>query len=370
MKIKAAVVHKPNAPYLIEEVELAPPKAGEVLVKVIASGICHTDQAMVENALNSATFPIVPGHEGCGIVAEVGRDVRGFKPGDRVCMSFSYCGQCLPCVTGRPYGCELNMKLNFGGRCYDGTSRISLDGKDVSNLFNQSSFAAYSVTHQNNLVRIPDDIDIDMPLTAPLGCGVQTGAGTVINYLKAVPGSAIVVFGCGSVGLSAVMAAKLCGCLQIIGVDIVDARLDLALELGATHVVNARKTDDTVSCVRELTKGRGTDYAVDTTGSGLSVRQALTCTGSFGVCAMVGATAEITIMGSAELSGHHRTLAGIIEGHCIPSLFIPKLLNLYRDGLFPFDKLITYYPFEQINKAAEDSLSGAAVKPVLLIEGA
>ena len=367
MKIKAAVVYEKNGPYVIEELDLAPPKAGEVLVKIVAVGICHTDQVMVEDALNASLFPRVLGHEGCGIVVETGQGVRGYKPGDKVCMSFSYCGECIPCLTGRPYGCELNMKLNFGGFCYDGTCRLSKDGRDVYNFFNQSSFATYSVTNQNNLVHIPDDIDVEMPLISPFGCGIQTGAGTVINFFKAGPGSTVLVSGCGSVGLSAVMAAKLSGCSQIICVDVMDSRLELGLELGATHVVNAKKVTDLASHVFDITKGRGVNYAMDTTGNGLSVKNTVNCTGFFGVCALIGGTQEITFIGR-DISGYHRTIAGVTEGHSVPSLFIPKLLRFYKEGLFPVDKLIAYYPFEQINRAVADSMSGKAVKPVLIIE--
>jgi len=358
MEIKAAVVYKANDPYVIEDVELAEPKANEVLVKVVASGLCHTDHLLVCGLLG-VLHPVVLGHEGSGIVERVGDQVTDFAPGDRVCMSISFCNECYACITGRPYECEENVRLNFGGRCYDGTTRLTKDGVELSNFFNQSSFATYAVTHQNNLVHVPEDMDLK--LTGPLGCGIQTGAGAVLNCLKPEPGSSIVVVGCGGVGMSALMAAKICGCSTIIAVDTVDSRLDLALELGATHTVNAKKTDP-ASAVKDLTNGRGTDYAVNATGNGKNSRMSMNCTHNFGKLAHIGGEGESTF---EHLGG--RTIMGITEGWSIPKIFIPQLIRFYQDGKFPFDKLVKYYDFEDINVAAEDSLSGKTIKPILVM---
>ena len=359
MKIKAAVVYELNGPYVIEEIDLDEPKAEEVLVKIVASGVCHTDHLITSRPL-SKIFPVVPGHEGSGIVESVGGLVTDFKPGDRVCMSFSYCNECFACVTGRPYECEENLHLNFGGRAYDGTTRLSKDGTEFSNLFNQSSFATYSVTHRNNLVHVPDEMDLK--LTAPLGCGIQTGAGAVLNCLKPQPGSSLVVVGCGGVGMSAVMAAKCSGCSEVIAVDTVDSRLELALELGATHVVNAKKSD-TVSSVKDITGGRGADFAVNASGTGATAGAALFCTHAFGRLAVIG-SGEFTFSGYVGA----RTITGVTEGWSLPRLFIPRLIDLYMKGLFPFDKLIKFYNFDEINVAADDSLSGKTIKPVLVME--
>ncbi|MCL2122423.1 MAG: alcohol dehydrogenase catalytic domain-containing protein, partial [Clostridiales bacterium] len=214
MKIKAAIIYKPNDPYVIDDVDLDKPKAGEALVRVVACGYCNSDHAVAHGEFK-AEYPIVLGHEGCGIVEEVGEGVKDFKPGDRVCMSYSYCGECYACITGRPYQCEANWRLNFGGRAYDGTARLTKDGKDLESFFNQSAFATYSVTHQNNLVHVPEEIDLR--LVGPLGCGIQTGAGAVLNVLKPEAGSSIIVVGLGGVGMSGLMAAKACGCSTIIG---------------------------------------------------------------------------------------------------------------------------------------------------------
>lgn len=361
MKIRAAIVYKPKDPYVIEEIDLAEPKANEALIKIVASGVCHTDYLLAAGEM-SQIHPAVLGHEGSGIVERVGEQVTKFKPGDRVCMSFSYCNECHACITGRPYECEENMRLNFGGRSYDGTSRLTKNGMELSNFFNQSSFATYAVTHQNNLVHVP--ADMDLRITGPLGCGIQTGAGAVLNCLNPEPGSSLVVVGCGGVGMSALMAAKLCNCDAIIAVDTVDSRLELALELGATHTVNAGKADP-VSIVNDITSGRGADYAVNASGIGKTACMALNCTSNFGRLAVIGGCGDITF---EHLGG--RVVTGITEGWSITSEFIPKLMSFYMKGLFPVDKLIKFYDFEDINTAAADSLSGKTIKPVLLMDGA
>ena len=358
MKIRAAVVYKPNDPYVIEEVDLADPKPNEVLVKIVASGVCHTDYLIASGEM-TPIHPVVLGHEGCGVVERVGENVTDFAPGDRVAMSFSYCGVCRACLTGRYYECDENRRLNFGGRSYDGTTRLTKDGIELSNCFNQSSFATYSVTHRNNLVHVPDDIDLK--LTGPLGCGIQTGAGSVLNALKPEPGASLVVVGCGGVGMSALMAAKICGCFPIIAVDTVDSRLELAIELGATHTINAKNTDMAAE-VQRITAG-GANYSVNTSGTGATARAALECLDLFGTLAVIGGGGECTFdyMGT-------RTILGITEGRSLPWIFIPQLMNYHKRGLFPFDKLVKFYKFEEINTAMNDSLAGRTIKPILVMD--
>jgi aryl-alcohol dehydrogenase len=351
-------VYKPDDPYIIEEVDLAEPKADEVLVKIVASGVCHTDHLLASGRM-SKIHPVVLGHEGSGVVERVGDGVKDFKPGDRVCLSFSYCNECYACITGRPYECEQNGRLNFGGRSYDGTARLTKDGVELSNFFNQSSFATYSVTHRHNLVHVPEEMDLR--LTGPLGCGIQTGAGAVLNCLKPEPGSSLVVVGCGGVGMSALMAAKICNCFPLIAVDTVDSRLDLALELGATHVVNASKTD-VVPTVKGIAGGRGADYAVNTSGTGATARTALDCTNSFGKLAIVGGGGDVSFGAIGA-----RTITGITEGRSIPGIFIPALMRYHLAGQFPIEKIVKFYDFEDINTAAEDSLNGKTIKPILLM---
>jgi len=358
MKIRAAIVYKPGAPYTIEEIDLAQPQANEVLVKIVASGVCHTDHTLSNGGINDI-LPAVLGHEGSGIIQSVGKSVTAFAPGDRVCMSFSYCNECYSCTSGRPYECEENMRLNFGGRSYDGTTRLSLYGMELSNCFNQSSFATYAVTHQNNIVRVPDELDLR--IAGPLGCGIQTGAGAVLNCLKPEPGSSIAILGCGGVGMSALMAAKICGCKRIIAIDAVSSRLELALKLGATHAINARNVNP-VQAVKSITDGKGAHYAVNASGIAATAGTALACTRVFGKLAAIGGGGEATI---GFYDSH--TITGITQGQSVPREFVPKLIDFYQRGLFPFDELITFYDFDDINKAAADSLSGSAIKPVLLM---
>ena len=364
MKIKAAVVFEKGQPFQIKELELDAPKTNEVLIKVTACGVCHTDEGARQQAL-PVPLPAVLGHEGCGIVEALGPGVQGFKKGDRVGFSFGYCGTCEACRTGQPYGCERNVELNFSGRNFDGTTRLNYNGEDISTFFGQSAFATHAVVQVNSLIHIPDDIDLDM--VGPLGCGLQTGAGAVLNYLRPEPAASIIITGCGAVGLSAIMAAKIAGCTTIIACDIIDSRLRMARELGATHTINSKKVESVIEAVKKITR-IGTHYAIDCTGIGACVRQSLNCTRSLGTCVIVGATAELTINVEEELMGVCKKLVGVVEGYSVPQVFIPKLLEYYKNGQFPFDKLITYYDFNDINQAFEDTHKGTVIKAILKME--
>ena len=362
MLIQAAIIEEKGQEFRIVDMELDPPKAGEVLVKVAACGVCHTDD-VARNQIAPVPLPAVFGHEGCGVIEALGDGVTGFRVGDRVGFSYGYCGRCEACRTARPYACRENYPLNFGGVQYDGTKRLHYKGREVSSFFGQAAFATHAVVHVNNLIPAPDDVPLE--LIGPLGCGIQTGAGAIFNYLHPEADAAIVVTGCGAVGLSAIMAAKIAGCGTIIACDIVDSRLDLALELGATHTVNSKRTADVPGAVRDLTGGLGSHYAVDCTGIGPCVRQSLNCTRPGGTCVILGATQELTINVEQELMGKAKTLAGLVEGLSIPQVFIPKLISYYRQGKFPFDRLIQFYDFRDINQAFADTKSGAVIKAVL-----
>ena len=365
MKIKAAIVEEKGQDFHIVDMDLAEPEYGEVLVKVVACGVCHTDE-VAKQQLIPVPLPAVFGHEGCGIIERVGPGVTGFKPGDRVGFSFGYCGTCEACRTGHPYGCRDNRKLNFFGLNFDGTKRLSYNGKPVSTFFGQSAFATHAVVHQNNLIKADEEMPLE--LVAPMGCGIQTGAGAIFNYIKPEADTSVIITGCGPVGLSAVMAARIAGCTTIIACDIVDSRLELALEMGATHTINSKNVESVVDEAKKLTDGLGTNYAVDCTGIGACVRTSLNCTRPLGVCAIVGATQELTINVENELMGTAKTLGGVVEGCCIPQLFIPKLINYYKRGEFPFDKMIKFYKFEEINQAFADTKSGKVIKAVLTMD--
>lgn len=362
MKVQAAVVHEAGQPFQIEEVELSGPKAGELLVKIVASGVCHTDEVAQHQGI-PVPLPAVLGHEGCGIVEDVGEGVTEFRKGDRVSFSFGFCGHCENCLSAHQHACENFNAINFGGVMADGTRRLSQNGVELSSFFGQSSFATYAVVHQNSTIKVTDDT-IDLALLGPLGCGIQTGAGAVLNRLKPAFGSSIAVFGCGTVGMSAIMAAKIAGCDKIIAVGGNKKSLELALELGATHTVNRKECDDIVAEVKKITNG-GTHYSIDTTGVGDFVRKALASVRFMGTCVVLGATGDLTINVQQELMGDAKSLIGIVEGDSIPKLFIPQLIEYYKKGRFHFDRLIKFYDFKDINKAFADSHNGDVIKAVL-----
>ncbi|MCL2366997.1 MAG: NAD(P)-dependent alcohol dehydrogenase [Oscillospiraceae bacterium] len=361
MKIKAAIVKSAGGPLTIEDIDLAAPQNGELLIQVVACGFCHTDELARIQAV-PVPLPAVLGHEGCGIVTQTGSGVSDFAIGDKVAISFGYCGTCMRCLAGMPTLCESFGKINFGGTQSDGTSRLAQNGKPLSALFAQATFATHAVVHERSVVKIPDDIPLE--ITAPLGCGIQTGAGAVLNRLKPRPGTSIVVLGCGSVGLSAIMAAKIAGCDTIIGVDVISSRLEMALNLGATHVINSMETSDVAEAVRTLTR-IGADASIDTTGKSACTRMALHCIRSGASAVIVGGGREMTLDIEMDLMSVGKSLIGVVEGDSHPKIFIPELLAHYKAGRFPFDKMIEYYDFEDIGTAMEDTLSGKTIKAVL-----
>lgn len=363
MKIKAAVLRKPGGPFSMEEVELAPPKETEVLVKMVACGVCHTDAASRDQEM-PVPFPAVLGHEGSGIVEAVGNRVRDVAPGDHVVLTAYSCGHCEACMSGHPSQCEKAFPTSFLGFYDDGTKRLMKDGEEISTFFAQSSFATYAIADERNTIKI--DKDVDLALMGPLGCGIQTGAGTVMNKLRPQPGSSLVVFGCGAVGLSAIMAAKIMGVHPIIGVDVLNSRLDLAKELGAHIVFNGKEETDLVASIQNATGG-GADCSMDTTGVEVLVNQALFCLKPLGTCAIVASSGdrEFKIPLQNAIMGVGKTLVGVVEGDAIPKLFIPKLVKLYKEGMFPIDRLVEYYEFDAIEKAFSDSKEGKTIKPIL-----
>lgn len=362
MKINAAVTPGEGKDFDMREIELQDPKANEVLIKVVASGVCHTD--MVARDTGITPKPAVLGHEGSGIVEKVGTGVENFEEGDHVVMSYVHCGNCEQCLSGTPATCEFLMPMNFGGEAQDGTHRHFEGDKELSMFFGQSSFATYAIAHEQNIVKVPKDADLT--ILGPLGCGIQTGAGTVLNNLKPKFGTSIVIFGAGGVGLSALMAAKIVNCEHIIAVDVHDSRLEKAKELGATHVINGENTEDVVEKIKDITGG-GTHYAVDTTGVSPVVKQALQALRPRGELAVIGVGSDFEMDLMEDLMAEGKTIKGVIEGDAVPKVFIPKLIRYYQKGLFPFDKLIKTYDFEDINQAFSDSESGETIKPVLKI---
>ncbi|WP_419959987.1 NAD(P)-dependent alcohol dehydrogenase [Psychrobacillus sp. BM2] len=361
MKIQAALVRNANEALNIEEVELMEPKADEVLIKIVASGVCHTDAESIKG--NGAPFPAVLGHEGSGIIDKVGASVTNVEPGDHVVLSYSYCGECSQCLTGHQNLCERTVELNFGGKSKDGANRIHQHNHAISTFFGQSSFATYSIANKNNVVKV--DKDVDLALLGPLGCGIQTGSGTVMNSLSPEPGTSIVIYGGGAVGLSAVMAAKIIGLKHIIVVDLHQNRLDLAMELGATHALNGKEVD-VVKEIKEITNG-GSHYAVETTGATPVIKQSIAALRVSGKVAIVGMGGDVTLNFTNDILMEGKSIIGTVQGDSIPQLHIPKLVQYYKEGKFPFDKLVKFYDFEDINQAFEDSKTGITIKPIVKI---
>ncbi|TFU03679.1 NAD(P)-dependent alcohol dehydrogenase [Polymorphobacter arshaanensis] len=363
--ITAAVLRESFKPWTVEKAKLEAPRADEVLVRIVATGICHSDMTVRDQYLPTP-LPAVLGHEGAGVVEAVGADVTHVAVGDHVVLAPAYCGECRHCASGQPMRCVQFGLLNLMAMRADGSSPIcGCDGERVGGMFfGQSSFATHSVANKRSVVKIPNDVPL--ALMGPLGCGLMTGSGTVLNALKPGPGSSFVVFGAGAVGLAALMAAVASGCTTVIAVDLHDNRLKLAKELGATHVVNAG-AGNPVEAVRAILPD-GVDFAVDTSALPPVIRQAVECLGTGGRCAFIGvskAGAEITVPVNALIN---KSMGYVVEGDAVPHLFIPKLITLWRQGKFPFEKLVRYYPLADINRAVADSESGATLKPILVID--
>ncbi len=363
MRVTAAVVREKEQPFSIEELELEEPRAGEVLVRVAGVGVCHTD-LIVRDQWYPVPLPAVLGHEGAGVVERVGEGVTKVSAGDHVALSFAHCGWCSSCLIGRPAYCLTFFERNFGGSRLDGSVALSANGETIhSHFFGQSSFATYALATERNVVKVPDDAPLE--LLGPLGCGVQTGAGAVLNVLRPEAGATIAVFGTGAVGLSAIMAAAVAGCTTIVGVDIKPDRLELARELGATHVVNGAEAD-AIEEIKGITGG-GADYSLDSTGVPAVFRQAVDALAPLGTCGIVGApplgTEANLDMNDVMIPG--KTVHGIVEGDSIPDIFIPRLIDLHSKGRFPFDRLVKFYDLNQVNEAADEAEEGTTLKPVL-----
>ena len=364
MKITAAVTRE-KGKVNFETLELAEPKANEVLVKMVACGICHTDIAVIEQFL-PVQFPYLAGHEGAGIVEKVGSGVTEFVPGDRVTMTFPSCGQCDNCKAGKPWACETNFQCLFGGNYRDGTKRLKDEsGAEVGIMFGQGSFATYAIADQSNTIKVDVDNDDELAKLCSLGCGIQTGAGAVLNRMKPRPGTSIAVFGCGNVGLAAVMAAKIAGCSTIIAVHGRRGREE-ALQFGATHVINGRN-EDVVARVMEITGGKGANFALESAGVPDMVSTMLDCMARDGTCVLVSVTgpATIPIVLERQIMNPSVTITGAVEGCSNPKVFIPELVRYYKEGRLPVDKLLTYYDFKDIEKALHDCHESAVIKPIL-----
>lgn len=370
MQIEAYVVESKNAPFVREELELEAPGPGEVRIRVIATGVCHTDMNTQSGDM-PLPLPGVLGHEGSGVIESLGEGVTDFAVGDHVIMAWPFCGECRNCVRGEHRYCERIGEALCGGHRLSGPLAGSsayrrTDGSSLSgHFFGQSSFATYSIASASALVRVDNDLPLE--LLGPLACGITTGAGAVFNTANPGPGESVVIFGAGAVGLAAVMAAVNTPATTIIAIDLHDSRLELATEFGATHTINSRDTD-AVARILEICGGPA-DYVIDCTGSVKVIEAAAEAVGMLGTLILIGGAPA----GARVSFDHLRTLwgqriVGTLGGSTTSRQLIPALLDLYRQGRFPFDRLVKFYEFASLDQAIADANSGSTIKAVLKLD--
>ncbi|MFE3543342.1 NAD(P)-dependent alcohol dehydrogenase [Nocardia sp. NPDC059177] len=356
MAITAAVSAGADDPLTLRQLRLRAPRPDEVLVRVLASGICHTD--LTTRAAVPAELPIVLGHEGAGVVEAVGAQVTGVAIGDLVLLTYQSCGTCAECRRGFPGYCAQWAVLN-AGRFGADSPLTGESGPVVGAYFGQSSFASHVLATARNLVVV--DPGVDPVLVAAFGCAVQTGAGVVAEVLAPGPDSVLAVFGVGGVGMSAVMAARALGVGTVVAVDLSPQRLALAAELGADLTI-AAGAGDAAAHIAEL---GGATHALDTTGAAPVIATALQSLTARGTLALVGLGPSPLPIDVAALIGRGKTLRGSIEGDVDPQVFLPRLIDWHRRGLLPMERVVRSYPIDRINEAIADMASGAVVKAVV-----
>ena len=362
--MKAAVLHAPRTPFEVEDLVLDSPRAGEVLVRIAAAGVCHSDWHFVSGDLNTP-LPAVLGHEGAGVVEEVGPNVTSVKPGDHVVLLWrAGCGRCEYCSAGRPALCSAGRAMRSAGMLLDGTSRLHGRAGEVKHFLGVSCFAERAVVPEMSL--LPIGADVPLELAALVGCAVMTGVGAVVNTAAVRPGTSVLIIGAGGVGLSAVMGARLAGADPIIVSDLVSAKLDLARELGATHVLDGRS--DLVESVREVTS-EGVDFAFECIGNSALLAQAVKALRRGGTAVAVGlprVDAEVSV-NVVELVTQEKSLRGSIYGSTRHFADIPRLISLYRRGRLPIDRLLgRRYRLSEINDAYRALLNGEFARAVIV----
>lgn len=372
MRTRAAVLYemrKPrpyaaSAPLVIEDLELEGPQSGEVLVEVVGAGLCHSDLSTI-NGSRPRPMPMVLGHEASGIVREVGPNVSGLKPDDHVVFSFvPMCGHCLNCATGRPALCEAGMLSNQAGTLLTGATRFRKNGTPLLHHLGVAGFSQYTVAAQESLVKI--DAAAPLEKAALFGCAILTGIGAVTNTAKVSPGQPVAVFGLGGVGLSTVMGAKLAGAFPIIAVDTIAAKLELAKTVGASHVINARD-QDVVAMIRDLTGG-GVEYAFEVVGSAAVLATAYDAVRRGGMAISVGLPdpAERLSIQAVSLAAQEKGVRGSYMGSAVPRRDVPRLLELYRSGALPIDRLISpSIRLDEINAGFDGLADGSAIRQLV-----
>ncbi len=366
--MKAAVLYEPNTPLKIEDVEIDDPQANEILVRQEAVGVCHTDLSFIKGEM-PVPMPIVMGHEGCGIVEKVGSNVTSVQPGDKVISMVSFsCGKCRYCSEGRPTMCSENINVMMMAELpFFAGKRVHKEGQYMNQLFGLGSFAEYCVVHERAVVKVNNDAPSDV--VCLLGCGVTTGIGAAINTANVQPGDSVVVYGVGGVGLSAVMGAKLAGAGNIIAVARSQNKLDMAMELGADHVINPKEVENVPERVKELTEGLGADAAIEAAGLAPVMEQAFASIHNGGICVIAGmAPMEqlVTFAPFEFLLG--KRLMGTVQGDIIARRDVPRLVEMYMAGKLPIDKLITKtFSLDQVNEAFEELENKTVLRSVIRI---
>ncbi|MET1162568.1 MAG: zinc-dependent alcohol dehydrogenase family protein [Pseudoxanthomonas sp.] len=374
MKVRAAVLRNsgPPAPYAqslpltIETLELQPPGPGELCVRVLAAGLCHSDLSLIDGS-RPRPLPMVLGHEATGEVVEIGAGVEGFAVGDRVVFSFvPMCGHCDPCASGRPALCEPGAQANTAGHLLGGGRRWrDAEGAGLQHHLGVSAFAEFTVVSAHSAVRI--DADLPPQIAALFGCAVMTGVGAVVNTARVQPGESVAVFGLGGVGLAALLGARASSAWPLIAVDVVPEKLALARELGASHCIDARE-GDVVTAVREASKG-GVAHAIESAGNERVLAQAYAATRRGGTTISVGLPPPQRMLSipAVTLVAEERTLKGSYMGSAVPGRDIPRYISLYRNGLLPVDRLLTHtLALEDINAGFDRMAAGSAIRQVVM----
>lgn len=365
MKIQAAVFYEPGIPFAIETLDLAPPREGEVLVRIAAAGVCHSDWHLMTGATRHAT-PVVPGHEGSGIITAIGPGVSRVRVGDHVALNWApSCGTCFYCLHDRPSLCETYIEPIWAGTMMDGTTRLSKDGAPVYHFSALACFADHAVVPESCCV--PLDKSVPLNVAALIGCAVTTGVGAVLNTARVPPGSSVAVYGTGGVGLSIIMGAKLAGAIRIIAIDLHKAKSDIARAFGATDFLLAGS--DTVTTIRRITEGRGADYVFEAIGLPSVQEECLAAARPGGVIVLAGVApmGSGTNLPGAIITRQEKTITGTYYGSASPNRDFPFFAGLYAHGMLDLNRLISRtYPLEQINQAYADMLSGEMARGLIV----
>ena len=363
--MKAAILYEVGKPLAVEEIEVEGPRAGEVLVRMAAAGVCHSDHHVMQGIIPAPT-PIILGHEGAGVVVEVGAGVTSVKPGDHVVSVWRYsCGRCEPCLSGRPATCGEGAHMRNHGVLSDGTTRFKRGEERIHHWLGVSTFSSHAVVSERSVLKIREDVPLDK--AAVVSCAVITGVGAVINGAKVRPGESVAVFGAGGVGLNAIQGAALVGAEPIIAVDIMQNKLEFAKKFGATHTVNS-SDENPVERIRELTGGKGVHYAFELIGLPEVMAAAFRCLRTGGAAVIVGIADPKSLVSVSPLSlvTEEKRLIGSLYGSSVPRLEVPRLLDLYMAGKLNLDDLLTRsWPIERINEAYGALLRGEVARSVV-----